>query len=101
MAPRTFRSSRADYKLLRAEETAMEGSDGKAGSARSPDPVHVIDDPNRPRHSGDFEDLEGLSLYDKKCVLINREIDAQGMGRYQWYSHPTTVRLGKVLSLNH
>jgi len=30
-------------------------------------------------------DLEGLTLYEKKCVLINREIDHQGMGRYQWY----------------
>ncbi|KAF5675174.1 4-hydroxybenzoate transporter [Fusarium heterosporum] len=29
--------------------------------------------------------LEGLTLYEKKCVLINREIDAQGMGKYQWY----------------
>lgn len=28
---------------------------------------------------------EGLSLFEKKCVLINREIDAMGMGRYQWY----------------
>ncbi|KAJ4423619.1 hypothetical protein N0V82_001787 [Gnomoniopsis sp. IMI 355080] len=30
-------------------------------------------------------DVDGLSLYDKKCVLVNREIDAMGMGRYQWY----------------
>lgn len=29
--------------------------------------------------------LEGLTLYEKKCVLINREIEAQGMGKYQWY----------------
>ncbi|KAJ3950841.1 hypothetical protein N0V92_012762 [Colletotrichum tropicale] len=29
--------------------------------------------------------LDGLSLYEKKCVLINREIDSQGMGKYQWY----------------
>lgn len=29
--------------------------------------------------------LEGLTLYEKKCVLVNREIDAQGMGKYQWY----------------
>ncbi|RYC77533.1 hypothetical protein BFJ63_vAg19593, partial [Fusarium oxysporum f. sp. narcissi] len=29
--------------------------------------------------------LDGLTLYEKKCVLINREIDAQGMGKYQWY----------------
>ena len=41
--------------------------------------------PSSPSHalSSDPE-LEGLSLYDKKCVLINREIDAMGMGRYQW-----------------
>jgi hypothetical protein len=27
----------------------------------------------------------GLSVYDKKALLINRELDAMGMGRYQWY----------------
>lgn len=26
-----------------------------------------------------------VSLYEKKCILINREIDSHGMGRYQWY----------------
>lgn len=31
------------------------------------------------------QDVDGLSLYDQKCVLVNREIDAMGMGRYQWY----------------
>jgi len=30
-------------------------------------------------------ELEGLTLYEKKCVLINREIDNNGMGKYQWY----------------
>lgn len=30
-------------------------------------------------------EFEGLTLYEKKCVLINREIDDNGMGRYQWY----------------
>lgn len=29
--------------------------------------------------------LDGLSLYEKKCALINRELDGMGMGRYQWY----------------
>lgn len=29
--------------------------------------------------------IDGMSLYDKKCVLVNRELDAMGMGRYQWY----------------
>lgn len=28
---------------------------------------------------------EGTTLYEKKCVLVNREIDAMGMGKYQWY----------------
>lgn len=41
----------------------------------SQSPATVLADP----------DLEGLSLYEKKCVLVNREIDAMGMGRYQWY----------------
>lgn len=31
------------------------------------------------------EEMEGLTLYEKKCVLINHEIDNNGMGRYQWY----------------
>lgn len=31
------------------------------------------------------ENMEGLTLYEKKCVLINHEIDSNGMGKYQWY----------------
>lgn len=30
-------------------------------------------------------DSQQLTLLEKKHVLINREIDANGMGRYQWY----------------
>ncbi|PHH63902.1 hypothetical protein CDD81_5350 [Ophiocordyceps australis] len=33
----------------------------------------------------DLSGLQGLSLHEQKCVLVNRELDAQGMGRYQWY----------------
>lgn len=29
--------------------------------------------------------MEGLSLYEKKGLLVNRELDAHGMGKYQWY----------------
>ncbi|KAI0552731.1 major facilitator superfamily domain-containing protein [Xylaria curta] len=32
----------------------------------------------------DVNKLPGITLYEKKCLLINREIDAMGMGRYQW-----------------
>ena len=41
----------------------------------------VSDEPD----SVDTSGLDGLSLYDKKCVLVNREIEYQGMGKYQWY----------------
>jgi hypothetical protein len=36
------------------------------------------------RYANDAE-LTGLSLYEKKCVLVNRELEMLGMGRYQWY----------------
>ncbi|KAM5359825.1 hypothetical protein ACJZ2D_014167 [Fusarium nematophilum] len=35
--------------------------------------------------NADLQGFDGLTLYEKKCVLVNREIDAQGMGKYQWY----------------
>lgn len=31
------------------------------------------------------EELAGMTLYEKKCILINHEIDSNGMGRYQIY----------------
>lgn len=27
---------------------------------------------------------EGTTLFERKCLLINAEIDNNGMGRYQW-----------------
>lgn len=37
--------------------------------------------------NGHFQDpeMEGLSLYEKKALLVNRELDSHGMGKYQWY----------------
>ncbi len=34
----------------------------------------VLDDP----------EMDGLTLYEKKALLINREFNAHGMGKYQW-----------------
>ncbi len=34
---------------------------------------------------GSDPDMEGLTLYEKKALLVNRELDAHGMGKYQWY----------------
>jgi hypothetical protein len=33
-------------------------------------------------------DLEGLTLYEKKALLVNRELDRQGMGRCKSSAHP-------------
>ncbi|MCJ1308099.1 hypothetical protein MMC25_001751 [Agyrium rufum] len=33
----------------------------------------------------DDEELKGLTLYEKKALLVNRELDSHGMGRYQWW----------------
>ncbi|KAH8663152.1 MFS transporter [Tricladium varicosporioides] len=30
-------------------------------------------------------DMEGLTLYEKKSLLITRELNSMGMGKYQWY----------------
>ena len=35
----------------------------------------VLDDPA----------MEGLTLYEKKALLVNRELDSHGMGKYQWW----------------
>ena len=37
--------------------------------------------------NGDCRDpeMEGLTLYEKKALLVNRELDSHGMGKYQWY----------------
>lgn len=34
--------------------------------------------------AGDPE-MDGLTLYEKKALLVNRELDSHGMGKYQWY----------------
>lgn len=55
--------------------------------ARSPTPPKYDDNNSHERVLSNVarEELEGLTLYEKKCVLINREIDNNGFGRYQWY----------------
>ena len=32
----------------------------------------------------DESEMAGMTLFEKKCHLINKEIDAMGMGKYQW-----------------
>lgn len=60
-------------------------SDKDSSEARSPTPPEYDNSHERGLPSVAREELEGLTLYEKKCVLINREIDNNGFGRYQWY----------------
>ncbi|KAL9101896.1 MAG: hypothetical protein Q9163_002891 [Psora crenata] len=48
----------------------------KAGSPDDGVPSRhaILDDPA----------LEGLTLYEKKALLVDRELDSHGMGKYQW-----------------
>lgn len=51
--------------------------------ARTPEPHDGDDDPRSHSLMADLAQ-PGSSLFEKKCILINREIDSHGMGRYQW-----------------
>lgn len=67
--------------------------------------VGVLGEPHdhNPHHlNGALDDPEtdGLSLYEKKAVLIDRELDSHGMGRYQvgFYSTLGEGRLVTMIS---
>ena len=61
-------------------------------SSKRLDPSNVVDKEESPpgplnyhnEHTQDSE-MEGLTLYEKKALLVNRELDSHGMGKYQWY----------------
>ncbi|RDA86155.1 hypothetical protein CP532_3008 [Ophiocordyceps camponoti-leonardi (nom. inval.)] len=60
---------------------AEPSSFGKPGAAISS--AHL-----ESREGRDMIDLSGLQhlpVYEQKCTLVSRELDHQGMGRYQWY----------------
>lgn len=60
-------------------------SDNESSVARTPTPPEYDNNHEGRLPSVAREELEGLTLYEKKCVLINREIDNNGFGKYQWY----------------
>ena len=59
-------------------EVAGKGYDTAASPVRRPEfnEYHdIIRDP----------EFDGLTLYEKKALLVNRELDSHGMGKYQWW----------------
>ncbi|KAL9614922.1 MAG: hypothetical protein Q9167_000664 [Letrouitia subvulpina] len=54
----------------------------------SPEAVALMANDNESAKDGEIAtdvEMEGLSLYEKKALLVNRELDSHGMGRYQWH----------------
>ena len=56
-------------------EKALEGGVTSSTEEHAGSRHAILDDP----------ELEGLSLYEKKALLVNRELDSHGMGKYQWW----------------
>ncbi|KAI6366856.1 hypothetical protein MCOR25_005072 [Pyricularia grisea] len=53
--------------------------EGGSGSSIDEAPINRHGTPD-----GYDSEMEGLTIYEKKALLVNRELAAQGMGRYQW-----------------
>jgi hypothetical protein len=53
-----------------------------------------VDVENGANINGDPE-MQGLTLYEKKALLVNRELASQGMGRYQWYIFVSVASSGE------
>lgn len=71
-----------------AAETLLEPTDSidMGKSPESPD-GHDVSPPSDgfKQPLSEVEELQGHTLYEKKCIVVNRAIDGMGMGRYQWY----------------
>lgn len=63
--------------MATAEKKMDDNIDG--GSTTSPMGKDIDDD-----FITGIRDTEGATLFEKKCMVVNAEIDRQGMGRYQW-----------------
>jgi MFS family permease len=73
---RTVASSSRSYSTLegglsKAHKEKRNGTKRPRGPARSKSLAEELGN-------------DRISLYEKKCLLVNREIDLMGMGRYQW-----------------
>lgn len=57
-----------------------------------------------PAYRNEVQDpeMDGLTLYEKKALLVNRELDSHGMGKYQWVislSIQTFLKFAVILDL--
>ena len=64
------------------DESLVDVRDTPKTDIPAEDPIKLTDSR---RHHGDDPEMEGLTLYEKKALLVNRELNSHGMGKYQWY----------------
>ena len=57
---------------------------GKLAHAKDPDASKQPSSEESPPPVSADPEMEGLTLYEKKALLVNRELASQGMGKYQW-----------------
>ncbi|KAH9882122.1 hypothetical protein J1614_001294 [Plenodomus biglobosus] len=89
MANRSVDANETEALLTQEESYASSSSldvDHSSRTTHLETPRFTTDDDDQECTQSLAEQLdEGeLSLYERKCLLINREIDILGMGRYQW-----------------
>ncbi|KAL8872398.1 MAG: hypothetical protein Q9174_001964 [Haloplaca sp. 1 TL-2023] len=60
---------------LKEKGTAATGILGESPDGKPTEFYGSLNDP----------EMDGLTLYEKKALLVNRELDSHGMGKYQWY----------------
>ncbi|KAL8970559.1 MAG: hypothetical protein Q9183_001463 [Haloplaca sp. 2 TL-2023] len=60
---------------MKEKEAAATGILGKSPDGKPTEFHGNLNDP----------EMDGLTLYEKKALLVNRELDSHGMGKYQWY----------------
>ena len=68
---------------LIADHESLKGVDD-AGSPDRHAARYLRSDPVRSASLEEIYQIEDRSLYDRKCMIVNREIERLGMGRYQW-----------------
>ncbi|KAI9890880.1 MAG: hypothetical protein M1814_003519 [Vezdaea aestivalis] len=88
-------SSSVQYRRLDEASTDSSSSSSHLLMDHSRSPVesgHKLDDVSPTTYANDapresvesLRTLSGLTLFEKKAMLVNQELDAMGMGRYQW-----------------
>jgi hypothetical protein len=86
MEPVTVPTAAADLNLASKEGINLAQNSSGSFSSRDPSRIEAATPGGNPNDSFDPNDpaFRGLTPYEKKSLLINRELDAMGMGRYQW-----------------